>query len=114
MKYFFRRLLKLCEFNIISKFLSFYEFHLIKINLEKSVFLCIKADINLKLPRPHGKDVYYNTTIKEDCPWKLQQVQVIQKFQKHFPPLNFFFHFHFLLGLDLLMNLPIMNYDDLM
>ncbi|XP_023320133.1 protein rogdi [Eurytemora carolleeae] len=34
-----------------------------------------QADINLKLPRPHGKDVYYNTSIKEDCPWKLQQIQ---------------------------------------
>ena len=36
------------------------------------------------------------------------------KISKTFSPSNFFFHFHFLLGLDLLMNLPIMNYDDLM
>jgi hypothetical protein len=30
----------------------------------------------MKLPRPHSKDVYHNTTIKEDLPWKLQQIQV--------------------------------------
>jgi len=33
------------------------------------------ADINLKLPRPHTKDAYHNTTVREDLPWKLQQVQ---------------------------------------
>jgi len=33
------------------------------------------ADINLKLPRPHGKDAYHNTGVREDLPWKLQQVQ---------------------------------------
>ena len=34
------------------------------------------ADINLKLPRPAaGKDLYSNTTIREDAPWQLQQVQ---------------------------------------
>jgi len=34
-----------------------------------------QADINLKLPRPHGKDAYHNTTVREDVPWRLQQVQ---------------------------------------
>jgi len=34
-----------------------------------------QADINLKLPRPHGKDAYHNTNIREDVPWKLQQIQ---------------------------------------
>ena len=33
------------------------------------------ADINLKLPRPHSKDVYHNTGVREDLPWMLQQVQ---------------------------------------
>jgi len=33
------------------------------------------ADINLKLPRPHSKDVYHNTGVREDLPWSLQQVQ---------------------------------------
>ena len=33
------------------------------------------ADVNLKLPRPHAKDAYHNTTVREDLPWKLQQVQ---------------------------------------
>ena len=34
------------------------------------------ADINLKLPRPaSGKDLYSNTSIREDSPWQLQQVQ---------------------------------------
>ena len=53
------------------------------------------ADINLKLPRPGAKvslridhtlmskkglkldlqDLYHNTTIREDAPWRLQQVQ---------------------------------------
>lgn len=34
------------------------------------------ADINLKLNRPHtNKDAYHNTTVREDLPWKLQQVQ---------------------------------------
>jgi len=33
------------------------------------------ADINLKLPRPHTKDAYHNTTVRDDLPWKLQQVQ---------------------------------------
>jgi len=34
------------------------------------------ADINLKLCRPHSnKDAYHNTTVREDLPWKLQQVQ---------------------------------------
>jgi len=34
------------------------------------------ADINLKLCRPHtNKDAYHNTTVREDLPWKLQQVQ---------------------------------------
>ena len=32
------------------------------------------ADINLKLPRA-GKDFYQNTSIKEDAPWRLPQVQ---------------------------------------
>lgn len=33
------------------------------------------ADINLKLPRPGGgKDLYANTSIREDAPWQLQQV----------------------------------------
>eukprot|EP00095_Tigriopus_kingsejongensis_P000876 maker-scaffold389_size186684-snap-gene-0.29 protein:Tk00876 transcript:maker-scaffold389_size186684-snap-gene-0.29-mRNA-1 annotation:"rogdi" len=32
------------------------------------------ADINLKLPRP-GKDLYQNSTIREDAPWRLQQIQ---------------------------------------
>ena len=37
---------------------------------------CISAaDINLKLPRPHTKDAYHNTTVREDLPWMLQQVQ---------------------------------------
>jgi len=37
---------------------------------------CISAaDINLKLPRPHSKDAYHNTTVREDLPWMLQQVQ---------------------------------------
>jgi len=34
-----------------------------------------QADINLKLPRPHSKDAYHNTNIREDIPWKLQQIQ---------------------------------------
>jgi len=34
-----------------------------------------QADINLKLARPHGKDAYHNTNIREDVPWKLQQIQ---------------------------------------
>ena len=30
------------------------------------------ADINLKLPRPAGgKDLYANTSIREDAPWQL-------------------------------------------
>ena len=33
------------------------------------------AEINLKLPRPHAKDAYHNTGVREDVPWKLQQVQ---------------------------------------
>jgi len=34
------------------------------------------ADINLKLPRGSGsKDFYQNTSIREDAPWGLQQVQ---------------------------------------
>jgi len=33
------------------------------------------ADINLKLPRPHTKDAYHNTQVREDIPWMLQQVQ---------------------------------------
>jgi hypothetical protein len=33
------------------------------------------ADINLKLPRPHAKDVYHNTGVREDLPWNLQQIQ---------------------------------------
>ena len=33
-----------------------------------------QADINLKLPRP-GKDLYQNTSIREDCPWRLNQIQ---------------------------------------
>lgn len=34
------------------------------------------ADINLKLPRPSGhKDFYQNTSIREDAPWGLQQIQ---------------------------------------
>ena len=33
------------------------------------------ADINLKLPRPHAKDAYHNTTVREDLPWTLQQIQ---------------------------------------
>jgi len=37
---------------------------------------CINAaDINLKLPRPHTKDVYHNTGVRDDLPWTLQQVQ---------------------------------------
>lgn len=31
------------------------------------------AEINLKLPRPHAKDAYHNTGVREDVPWKLQQ-----------------------------------------
>ena len=35
-----------------------------------------QADINLKLPRPSGhKDFYQNTSIREDAPWGLQQIQ---------------------------------------
>lgn len=35
-----------------------------------------QADINLKLPRPAGgKDLYSNTSVREDAPWQLQQVQ---------------------------------------
>jgi len=33
------------------------------------------ADINLKLPRPHSKDAYHNTSVREEVPWVLQQVQ---------------------------------------
>jgi len=33
------------------------------------------ADINLKLPRPHTKDAYHNTAVREDLPWTLQQIQ---------------------------------------
>lgn len=34
------------------------------------------ADINLKLPRPSGgKDLYANTSVREDSPWQLQQIQ---------------------------------------
>ena len=33
------------------------------------------ADINLKLPRVGNKDLYQNTSIREDCPWRLQQIQ---------------------------------------
>ncbi|TRY78290.1 hypothetical protein TCAL_06891 [Tigriopus californicus] len=33
-----------------------------------------QADINLKLPRP-GKDLYQNTNVREDQPWRLQQIQ---------------------------------------
>ncbi len=34
------------------------------------------ADIALKLPRPgNAKDLYHNTGIREDLPWRLQQVQ---------------------------------------
>ena len=37
---------------------------------------CISAaDINLKLPRPQTKDAYHNTTVREDLPWMLQQIQ---------------------------------------
>jgi hypothetical protein len=32
------------------------------------------AEVNLKLPRPHAKDAYHNTGVREDVPWKLQQV----------------------------------------
>jgi hypothetical protein len=32
------------------------------------------ADINLKLPRS-GKDLYQNTSVREDAPWRLQQIQ---------------------------------------
>ena len=35
------------------------------------------AEINLKLPRPHAKDAYHNTGVREDVPWKLQQVKRI-------------------------------------
>eukprot|EP00088_Acartia_fossae_P026781 TRINITY_DN2756_c0_g1_i1.p1 TRINITY_DN2756_c0_g1~~TRINITY_DN2756_c0_g1_i1.p1 ORF type:complete len:273 (-),score=74.03 TRINITY_DN2756_c0_g1_i1:695-1513(-) len=35
----------------------------------------VQADINLKLPRPHSKDAYHNTNIREDVPWKIQQIQ---------------------------------------
>jgi len=34
-----------------------------------------QADINLKLPRPHSKDAYHNTSVREEVPWVLQQVQ---------------------------------------
>jgi large subunit ribosomal protein L44e len=34
-----------------------------------------QADINMKLPRPHSKDAYHNSNIREDVPWKLQQIQ---------------------------------------
>ena len=40
------------------------------------------AEINLKLPRPHAKDAYHNTGVREDVPWKLQQVQDIQGSEK--------------------------------
>ena len=34
------------------------------------------ADINLKLCRPHtNKDAYHNTSVREELPWRLQQVQ---------------------------------------
>ena len=33
------------------------------------------ADINLKLPRGGSKDLYHNTSVREDAPWRLQQVQ---------------------------------------
>ncbi len=33
------------------------------------------ADINLKLPRSGGKDLYANTCVREDVPWRLQQIQ---------------------------------------
>ena len=37
---------------------------------------CIShADINLKLPRPGTKDLYQNTSVREDSPWRLQQIQ---------------------------------------
>jgi len=37
---------------------------------------CISAaDISLKLPRPNTKDAHHNTTVREDLPWMLQQVQ---------------------------------------
>ncbi len=37
---------------------------------------CIShADIALKLPRPGAKDLYHNTQVREDAPWRLQQVQ---------------------------------------
>ena len=34
-----------------------------------------QADINLKLPRGGSKDLYHNTSVREDAPWRLQQVQ---------------------------------------
>ena len=52
-----------------------------------------QADINLKLPRPHAKDVYHNTAIREDVPWKLQQIQVNVDFLylfHNFPLLHLF------------------------
>ena len=46
--------------------------------LEKLLPKKISFEINwpLKLPRPAmGKDLYSNTSIREDAPWQLQQVQ---------------------------------------
>ena len=47
------------------------------------------AEINLKLPRPHAKDAYHNTGVREDVPWKLQQVDKggkdkMEQLQEHF------------------------------
>jgi len=47
----------------------------IKVIVSMSGDTISQADINLKLPRPHAKDVYHNTAIREDVPWKLQQIQ---------------------------------------
>jgi len=38
------------------------------------------ADINLKLARPHSKDAYHNTSVREEVPWVLQQVQDCSNF----------------------------------
>merc|ERR1712013_918782 len=60
------------------------------------------ADINLKLPRPHTKDAYHNTQVREDIPWMLQQVQDSAN--------------HLLMSMDSLQTLPQddsdANFDD--
>ena len=60
----------------IPKTLLLYLYFQVKVVVTLSGDVISHADINLKLPRPAvGKDLYSNTSIREDAPWQLQQVQ---------------------------------------